>query len=95
MDRKTSQQLIRVAMRERHAPGKYDLFAWHEQQEICTLAVRWKTFTTRSVALDTVDGAEGEARVTNAAALPNGVGAHEACYLGSFRVDRSIGREDT
>ncbi len=93
MDQKTGQKLIRAAMRQRLAPGKYDLFAWDEQQEVRTLVVPWRSFTARTIGLDSVPCPDCETRPTNAAPLPNGIGRHAACYVGSFRVDRSAERD--
>jgi hypothetical protein len=89
MDQKTAQRLIRAAMREGRPPGKYDVFAWHEQQEIRSVVIPWKSFTSRSIELDTVTGEDGKAHATNASPLPNGVKPHAAYYVGSFRAAKS------
>ncbi|RUP00128.1 hypothetical protein [Hyphomicrobium sp.] len=91
IDHKTGQKLLKAAMRERLAPGKYDVFAWAENGELQTVTVRWKSYTSRGVDIES--GADNELSM-NAAELPNGVARHAAYYLGSFRVDRTE-REDT
>lgn len=93
LDQRTGQCLIKAAMRERRPPGKYDLFAWKEGAELQTLAVAWKTFTKRSVALETSPLC-GEDIQTNAEPLPNGIERNLASYIGSFRVDKQLDPEE-
>lgn len=82
VDRRTGQNLIRLAMRERRAPGKYDLFVWR--------AVAWKSFTRRAIDLDDITAPDGEVMPSNAGPLPNGIERHRACYVGSFRVEKEL-----
>ncbi len=88
LDRRTGQSLIRAAMRERHAPGKYDLFVWRNDRELQSIAVAWKSYTKRSIALESIAVPDGEEIPTNAAPLPNGIDRNGAFYVGSFRVDK-------
>ena len=83
-DRRTGQSMIKAAMRERHARGKYDVFAWTMGGKLMTLTVAWKTFTKRSIALATTDLGTGEEVQTNAIPLPNGVDTNGAHYVGSL-----------
>lgn len=85
---KTAQGLIKAAMREKHAPGKYDIFAWQDGRDLHAIAVAWKSFTKRSVALEAMTLSDGEEIQTNTAPLPNGVGSRLARYVGSFRIDK-------
>lgn len=75
-------------MRQPRSPGKYDVFAWKADRELLSIAVAWKTFTKRSVALENIALADGEEIQTNAARLPNGIDRNRARYLGSFRIDK-------
>lgn len=91
---KTAQGLIKAAMRQKHAPGKYDLFAWQDGRDLHTIAVAWKSFTKRSVALDAMTLSDGEEIQTNATPLPNGVGSRLTRYVGSFRIDKRTAEGD-
>ena len=89
LDRKTANALIKVAMRQGHPPGKYDVFAWEEDRKLHSLTVAWKSYTRRSIELENVSVEGGEDIPTNAAPLPNGMARNSACYVGSFRIDRT------
>ncbi len=88
LDRKTANALIKVALRQRHAPGKYDVFAWEEDRKLRSLTVAWQSYTRRSIDLEKVGIEGGEDIPTNATPLPNGMARNSACYVGSFRIDR-------
>lgn len=88
VDRRTGQDLIRLAMRERRAPGKYDLFVWRDERDLHSIAVAWKSFTRRAIDLDDITAPDGEVMPSNAGPLPNGIERHRACYVGSFRVEK-------
>ncbi|MFT3732757.1 MAG: hypothetical protein QM780_15265 [Hyphomicrobium sp.] len=88
LDQQTAQSMLRAAMRVPQAPGKYDVFAWIDGDGLHTITVAWKSFTKRSVALETAVLEEGEEIQTNAGPLPNGMGRNTGRYVGSFRVDR-------
>ncbi|MBS0235152.1 MAG: hypothetical protein JSR99_16925 [Proteobacteria bacterium] len=90
LDQQTGQSLIRAAMRERHAPGKYDLFVWRNERELQSIAVAWKSYTKRTIDLENVANGDGGEIPTNAAPLPNGIERHGACYVGSFRIEKSL-----
>ncbi len=94
LDHRTAKALIKSAMRQRHAPGKYDVFAWLEDQKVRSLAVAWKSYTRRSIDLESVGIEGGEEIPTNAAPLPNGMERNSACYVGSFRIDATARSED-
>jgi hypothetical protein len=85
---KTAQGLMKAAMRQKHAPGKYDVFAWQVGADLHAIPVAWKSFTKRSVALEAMTLSDGNEIQTNAAPLPNGVGSKAARYVGSFRIDK-------
>ncbi len=93
-DQRTSQGLIKSAMRQRHPPGKYDVFAWKADRELQSIAVAWKSFTRRSVNLENITLDDGQEIETNAARLPNGIDRNAARYLGSFRIDKRSDSED-
>ncbi|MBS0252476.1 MAG: hypothetical protein JSR78_15575 [Proteobacteria bacterium] len=88
---KTAQGLIKAAIRQKHAPGKYDLFAWQDGRDLNAIAVAWQSFTKRSVALENMTLSDGEEIQTNSAPLPNGVGSRLTRYVGSFRIDKRRG----
>jgi hypothetical protein len=94
LDDRTGQILIKAAMRERRPPGKYDVFAWKAGADVLTLTVAWKTFTRRSVGLETARLC-GEEIQTNAEPLPNGIERNLACYVGSFRIDKRSEADET
>jgi hypothetical protein len=82
--------LIRAAMRQGHAPGKYDVFAWIEDQKFRSLTIAWKSYTTRSIALESIGIDGGEEIATNATPLPNGMARNTASYVGSFRIEETV-----
>jgi hypothetical protein len=88
LDAKAARGLVKAAMRQNHAPGKYDLFAWRDGGDLQALTVAWASFTKRSVALKAVTLSDGEEIQTNAAPLPNGIGSMEARYVASFRISK-------
>jgi hypothetical protein len=90
LDRLMCQSLMKAALREQRLPGKYDVFAWRESHKVLSLTVAWKSFTRRSVALETTTFENGEDIQTNAEPLPNGIERNAALYVGSFRVDRPL-----
>ena len=81
-------------MRERHEPGKYDVFAWTSGTELLAITVAWKSFTRRSVAVESTPLGDGEEVQTNGAPLPNGVDRNVAQYVGSFRIDKRLGPDE-
>ena len=91
------QALIKAAKRQEHAPGKYDVFAWVEDQKLRSLTIAWKSYTRRSIALESVGIDGGEEIPTNADPLPNGMARNSASYVGflaiafSTMVSRSVG----
>jgi hypothetical protein len=87
-DQRTGQAVIKSAMRQPHAPGKYDVFAWLDGHKVLSVTVAWRSFTKRSIALENVALDNGEEIQTNAAPLPNGIGRNGASYVGSFRIDK-------
>jgi hypothetical protein len=89
MDRRTAQSLLKAAMGQRPPPGKYDVFAWKEDQKYQSLTVAWKSYTKRSVALENVADDGGEEIAMNAEPLPNGRARKSASYVGSFRIEAS------
>jgi hypothetical protein len=90
IDPHAAQALIKAAMRQEHAPGKYDVFAWVENQKLGSLTIAWKSYTRRSIALESVGIDGGEEIPTNAAPLPNGMARNTANYVGSFRIDETV-----
>lgn len=84
------QALIKAAMRQEHAPGKYDIFAWVENLKLRSLTIAWKSYTRRSIALESVGIDGGEEIPTNAEPLPNGMARNSASYVGSFRIDETV-----
>jgi hypothetical protein len=94
LDHQTGQSLIKAAMSERRPPGKYDVFAWKDGAELLSLTVAWKTFTKRSIALETTAAASGEEIQTNVEPLPNGIERNLASYVGSFRIDKAFGSDE-
>jgi hypothetical protein len=94
LDVKTAKTLIKAAMREGHAPGKYDVFAWTEDQKLRSLTVAWKSYIRRSIDLENTGIDGGEQIPTNAAPLPNGRARNSAFYVGSFRIDGTTRSED-
>jgi hypothetical protein len=94
LDHQTAKTLIKAAMRQGRAPGKYDVFAWVEDQKLRSLTVAWKSYTRRSIALEGVSIDGGEEIPTNAAPLPNGMERNSARYVGSFRIDGTAESKD-
>lgn len=94
LDQRTGHALIKLAMRQPHAPGKYDVFAWQHGHELLSITVGWKSFTKRSIALENVALDNGEEIQTNAAPLPNGIGRNGASYVGSFRIDKQAAPQE-
>ncbi len=88
LDQQTGNSLIKAAMSQRRAPGKYDVFAWRDGRDVLAITVAWKSFTKRSIALENVALGDGEEIQTNATPLPNGIDRNIARYIGSFRIDK-------
>jgi hypothetical protein len=86
MDRRTAQGILRAALKRRHAPGKYDVFAWYDGPRLSSITVAWRSYTKRAIALEDANPAFCGGFPTNGAPLPNGIEKNCALCVGTFRA---------